>query len=136
VDAIARVLPEVAAPDVEVLWQTGVTDATGLDIDARDKVPAKELREAIAAADLVVAHAGIGSALTALDLGKCPVLLSRRQSQGEHVDDHQLMIAGELARRGLAVSRDPAELSGADLMTAMRTAISADDLARPFRLDG
>jgi UDP-N-acetylglucosamine transferase subunit ALG13 len=133
-DALARVLPEVSAPQAEILWQTGVTDASGLGIDARDKVPAKELHDAIVAADLVVAHAGIGSALTALDLGKAPVLLTRRQRHGEHVDDHQLMIAGELDRRGLAVSRDPGDLTAVDLVTAMTTGITADDTSRPFHL--
>ncbi len=132
--AVARVLPEVLAPDAEVLWQTGATDASGLDVDARKAVPASELHEAMATADLVIAHAGIGSALTALDLGRCPVLLPRRRHHGEHVDDHQLMIADELARRGLAVSRDPADLAAADLVRAMTTPVKADETARPFEL--
>lgn len=102
-DALVRVLPAVCAPDAEVLWQTGGTDVSGLDLDVRTTVPPSELRRAVAAADLVIAHAGVGSALLALDAGRCPVLLPRRRAHGEHTDDHQVLIAEELSRRGLAV---------------------------------
>jgi UDP-N-acetylglucosamine transferase subunit ALG13 len=118
-EAVVRVLPEVLAPGAQVLWQTGVTDVAGLPIDAREVVSAGELRAAAAQADLVIAHAGVGSALTALDVGRAPVLLTRRAQFAEMVDDHQLMIAAELAGRGLAVSRDPDELTADDLRSAM-----------------
>jgi hypothetical protein len=52
-----RLVPLVPA-DAEVLWQTGGTDATGLGIDARERVPSEEMAAAIRAADVVVAHAG------------------------------------------------------------------------------
>jgi UDP-N-acetylglucosamine transferase subunit ALG13 len=131
---LTRVLPEVLGADAEVLWQVGVTDVSGLGIDAREKVPAAELHVAMSNADLVIAHAGIGSALTALDRGQCPVLLPRLAAHDEHVDDHQLMIAGELDRRGLAVSRDPERLIAADLHRAMSTCVSTVDEVRPFEL--
>lgn len=134
-ESVVKVLPEVLAPDAEVLWQTGVTDAEGLVFDPRDQVPASELRAAVAEADLVIAHAGIGSALTALDLGACPVLLPRLSRHGEHVDDHQLMIAGELDRRRLSVSRDPGDLTAADLTEAMSTRVVTDRAVPPFALD-
>jgi len=117
-DAIVRVLPAVLAPEAEVLWQVGHTDCTGLPVQGRVEVPAAGLREALATADLVIAHAGIGSSLTAPDAGLCPVLLPRRRDHGEHVDDHQLLIAHELDRRALAVARSPEELQEEDLLTA------------------
>ena len=117
-----------------MLWQVGASDVAGLGIQARVTVPAHEMRDAIAAADLVVAHAGIGSALTALDAGVCPVLLPRRLAHHEHVDDHQLMIAEDLERRGLAVSRDPDQLTAADLVTAMSRHVLAAPAVAPIRL--
>lgn len=127
-EAVARALPDVLAPDGQVLWQVGSTDVAGVTlggrpIDARDRVAADELRAAIASSDLVIAHAGIGSALTVLDAGRCPVLMSRRASRGEHVDDHQLLIAAALAQRGLAVSREPDDLDSGALRAAMRTRV-------------
>jgi len=105
-------------PDATVLWQTGSTDCTGLGIDARPRVPAAELQDAMRTADVVVAHAGTGVALAALEAGKYPVLVPRRVHNGEHVDDHQTGIARELGGRGLAVVREADEVRHVDLVTA------------------
>lgn len=115
VERLTRLLPEVVAPDAEVLWQVGGTDVTGLGITARNEVPGDELRRAIHEADLVVAHGGIGSALTALDAGHLPVLLPRRRDFGEHVDDHQVMICERLDRQGVALGREVSALTVDDL---------------------
>lgn len=123
VEALVDVLPDVITPDAEVLWQVGCTDVSGLPVDGRASVPAQEMREAVEAADLVIAHAGIGSALSALDAGLCPVLLPRRAARGEHVDDHQLLIADDLGGRGIAVSRDPQSLTADDLRRALATRV-------------
>ena len=111
VEALMRVLP----PEAEVLWQTGSTDVEGLGIDARATVPGGEVERAVATADVVVAHAGMGAALTVLEAGRAPLLVPRSAERGEHIDDHQAHIAGELAARGLAVSRDASELTADDL---------------------
>jgi UDP-N-acetylglucosamine--N-acetylmuramyl-(pentapeptide) pyrophosphoryl-undecaprenol N-acetylglucosamine transferase len=135
VERLAAMLPEILEPDAEVLWQVGPTDTSSLGIHSRDLIPASELAGAIAEADLVVAHAGIGSALTALEAGKRPVLLPRRQAMGEHVDDHQVLIAEDLEHRHLAVSRDVDELSVDDLRSAYTSAIRSSTDAEPFLLD-
>jgi UDP-N-acetylglucosamine transferase subunit ALG13 len=111
VEALAKLLPDVMEPGGDVLWQTGSTDCSGLPVDGRDTVPVGELRAAVSEADLVVAHAGIGSALMALDCGRAPLLLPRLARHGEHVDDHQVLIGAELAARGLAEPCDPYALS-------------------------
>lgn len=58
-------------------------------------------------ADVVVTHAGVGSAVTAIRAGKKPVLLPRLARYGEHVDDHQLQLAERLAEFGLALVCTP-----------------------------
>jgi UDP-N-acetylglucosamine transferase subunit ALG13 len=60
-------------------------------------------RELVRAAAGVVAHAGVGSIMTALALGVRPVVIARRTELGEHVDDHQVQILTELAARGLVI---------------------------------
>lgn len=114
VERLVRVLPS----GTEVLWQTGVTDVSGLLLASRRSMPQHELHEAMAEADVVVAHAGIGSALGALNAGRCPVLVPRRAARQEHVDDHQAQIAEELDRRSLAVYREVDDLSLGDLLAA------------------
>lgn len=111
VEACLRVIPDGS----QVLWQTGCTDVSGLGIDGRQEVPAHELEAATAAADVVISHAGVGSALTALRCGKRPILVAREASHREHVDDHQRQVATELADRDLALFRTPDTLSAADL---------------------
>jgi UDP-N-acetylglucosamine transferase subunit ALG13 len=56
----------------------------------------------MAGADIVVSHAGAGSALSALRAGRMPLIASRRAALGEAGDDHQQELADELMRRGLA----------------------------------
>ena len=101
----------MCAPGASILWQTGGTDATGLGIDAIPFVLPHDLCDAAREADLVIAHAGVGSALLALDTGRTPLLLPRRHQYREHTDDHQLLIAAELAGRGLAFSAFPESMT-------------------------
>ena len=58
VERLVRIIP----PETEVLWQTGhTTDTSGLGIDSRASLSTEELTEAMAEADVVISHAGIGS---------------------------------------------------------------------------
>jgi UDP-N-acetylglucosamine--N-acetylmuramyl-(pentapeptide) pyrophosphoryl-undecaprenol N-acetylglucosamine transferase len=135
VERLVQVLPAVLAPDAEVLWQVGVTPSSDLGIDGHDLVDATTMRAAVQQADLVIAHAGIGSALTALDAGLCPVLLPRSATRGEHVDEHQGLIARELASRGLAVSCDAPSVTAEHLRAALATRVVTQEQPMPFALD-
>lgn len=114
VERLVRVLPR----DADVLWQTGATDVSDLGIDPRERVPAAELTAAMREADVVVAHAGTGTALTAFELGRAPVLLPRRARFGEHVDDHQVGTAQALSRRGLATYLEVEDVTTTRLVRA------------------
>ena len=62
-------------------------------------------------ASVIVAHAGVGSILTALDLEKPIVVMPRRAHLGEHRNDHQLATVESLgSRAAIAVVQDEAEL--------------------------
>ena len=66
-----------------------------------DFVPFEELDELIAAADVVVSHAGVGSILLARRHGKRALVVPRRLHLREAVDDHQLTLARRLAVNGM-----------------------------------
>lgn len=117
-ERLVRRLLAILPPEADVLWQTGDTDVRALGIVGHHAIPERELTQAIRAADVVVAHAGVGTALAALEVGKCPVLVPRRLVHGEHVDDHQTQIAAELGNRGLAVSAEADSLTLHDLLVA------------------
>jgi UDP-N-acetylglucosamine--N-acetylmuramyl-(pentapeptide) pyrophosphoryl-undecaprenol N-acetylglucosamine transferase len=129
IERLLQILP----PEVEVLWQTGDTDVTRFSIEGRRALPERELVEAMREADVVIAHAGVGAALAAFETGKCPVLVPRRLSRGEHIDDHQIQIAEELDDRDLAISVDASELSLEHLLEAMRSQVSTRVDPPPFR---
>jgi UDP-N-acetylglucosamine transferase subunit ALG13 len=87
-------------------------------------------------ADVVVAHAGVGTALAAFEVGKCPLLVPRRLALGEHVDDHQTEVAGELGGRGLALTIDADDLDYADLLAAAERTVTTLAQAPPFATAG
>lgn len=120
VERLMQILP----PGAEVLWQTGDTDVSGFGIEGHYAIPERDLTEAMREADVVVAHAGVGTALAAFEVGKCPVLVPRRLALGEHVDDHQIQVAAELAARGLSITVEADRLSREDLDAAMAKAVA------------
>jgi UDP-N-acetylglucosamine--N-acetylmuramyl-(pentapeptide) pyrophosphoryl-undecaprenol N-acetylglucosamine transferase len=133
ISAVARVLP-----NAKILWQTGATDVSQFGLaTARPYLPLEELRGAMADADVVISHAGVGSATTALEVGKLPLLLPRRSSRGEHVDDHQVQTAGSFAEQGLAiVVEQPDDLTWQHVHDAARVKVARQsEAAAVFVLD-
>jgi UDP-N-acetylglucosamine--N-acetylmuramyl-(pentapeptide) pyrophosphoryl-undecaprenol N-acetylglucosamine transferase len=131
-ERLVRRLVEILPADVEVFWQLGETRLAPPSGEVTGMAPADELRAEIAEADVVIAHAGVGSALGALESGRRPVLVPRRASFGEHVDDHQEQIAGELERRGLAVQAEADELSYVHLEAAAAGGVGRADRLAPI----
>jgi UDP-N-acetylglucosamine--N-acetylmuramyl-(pentapeptide) pyrophosphoryl-undecaprenol N-acetylglucosamine transferase len=110
--ALVDRVQQCLAADTEVTWQLGATPARpGLRGRTEDRLPAEELARLAAEVDVVVGHAGVGLALTALSAGKVPVLVPRRRARREHTDDHQVQLAQALEARGLAVTAEVGELS-------------------------
>ena len=127
-------LVEILPPTMEVLWQVGSTVVDRMPADARRQVPSAELRQAMCEADVVVSHAGVGSALAAMQVGRRALFVPRRRSHGEHVDDHQVEVARELDGRNLVVAREASEITLADLAEAAAWTIRASPEVTPFRL--
>ncbi len=63
-----------------------------------------DMEERIADADVVISHAGMGTVLLCLKYKKIPILFPRKVCYREHVDDHQLMFARIMAKKGLALA--------------------------------
>jgi UDP-N-acetylglucosamine--N-acetylmuramyl-(pentapeptide) pyrophosphoryl-undecaprenol N-acetylglucosamine transferase len=105
-----------------VLWQTADTPVDDLPIHPTPFLPAAELTAALTEADIVVSHAGTGSALAALGSGRIPLLVPRDRTHGEAGDDHQLQLAAELSRRGLCVCREPESITVEDLLATLAVA--------------
>jgi UDP-N-acetylglucosamine transferase subunit ALG13 len=62
----------------------------------------------------VVMHAGVGSVMISLANAKRPIVMARRHSFGEHVDDHQVELARRMEASGLVTFvEDPQDLARA-----------------------
>lgn len=130
IEAVHRIVPDTA----EILWQTGSTDVREFGIRGLPTVAIDELIAAMEEADVVIAHAGVGSAIMAMQAGKCPILVPRERAHREHVDDHQREVARLLGTSGLAMSSAPAGLDGDLLAEAARRRVVRNDHASPFVL--
>jgi UDP-N-acetylglucosamine--N-acetylmuramyl-(pentapeptide) pyrophosphoryl-undecaprenol N-acetylglucosamine transferase len=119
---------------VETLWQTGCTPIDGLGIDTRPWVPAAELEAELTRADVVISHAGTGSALTTLTAGRLPILIPRDHAQREIGDGHQPLLARELDKRGIAIHREPDTVTVDDLIEAASYRVESSTSPKPFTL--
>ena len=132
VERVRQVVPN----DADVLWQTGATRVEGLDIDARPVVGPEELKQAMVEADVIIGHAGCGTALDALLAGKSPILVPRDPARGEFPvgDTHQTQIAKTLESIGVALHRDADNLGPSDLAAAQSRRIVHSAKQSPFVL--
>lgn len=81
------------------------------NFDWAERLDPERYAALFARADVVVAHAGMGTILTALTEGKPLVVMPRRAALGEHRNDHQTATANRLRDRpGLHVAEDETEL--------------------------
>jgi UDP-N-acetylglucosamine transferase subunit ALG13 len=81
----------------DIFAQVGEGSVLPFHIDSQARISMMEFARQVAHADLLISHAGMGSIITALDLGKPIVILPRLAVQGEHRNDHQLATANKFA---------------------------------------
>jgi UDP-N-acetylglucosamine--N-acetylmuramyl-(pentapeptide) pyrophosphoryl-undecaprenol N-acetylglucosamine transferase len=117
-DALVDRLMEILPSGARVTWQVGETERKDLPGDVRTSMSSADMDKHLSESDYIISHAGVGTALRAMDLGRRPVLVPRRSARGEHVDDHQIQIARELAVRGLAIASEVDDLTFEDLVSA------------------
>jgi len=100
-DRLLRSLVELP-PDESVVVQYGHSPKIhARHAEAVDFMPFDAMVETIRRARVVVTHAGVGSVMVSLSQGKRPIVVPRRKTLGEAVDDHQLQLARRFAEAGL-----------------------------------
>jgi UDP-N-acetylglucosamine transferase subunit ALG13 len=100
-DRFLRMVDEAAArTGLRTLAQTGAGTYRLQHADAVDFVTRPEFEQLLRAADYMITHAGVGSVMTGVRLGKVPIVVPRRKDEGEVINDHQFELASELSRMG------------------------------------
>jgi len=98
-------------PETEVFAQVGAATYLPRQMSwVRELTPAEFIAR-VEQCSVLVAHAGIGSIITAAEIGRPVVLFPRRRALGEHLSDHQLHTVDRLSSRdGILVANDESEL--------------------------
>lgn len=112
-DRLVRSIDEWAAsaPGRDVFAQIANGAYTPQHIEWARNVLPTEFQARLEGCHLLVAHAGIGSILSALELGKPVIVLPRQALLGEHRNDHQLATAKRFGERGMVhVAQDETDL--------------------------
>ena len=87
----------------ETLVQTGHTRRSVRECPSVDFLAYSDMIEVLQSAEIIIAHAGVGTLLQCLHLRKIPILFPRRAHGKEHVDDHQVKFARVMEERKRAL---------------------------------
>lgn len=112
-DRMVRAVDEWAAARgrTDVFAQISETDYRPRHIQWTAFLEPAEFRDRVSAANVLVAHAGMGSILTALEAGKPILVMPRRGDLRETRNDHQVATAQRFLSLGkVAVAMDEHEL--------------------------
>ena len=96
-------------PGVPVFAQIGTSTGTFRNMETVANLGQSAFHQRFQAAKLIVAHAGMGTILSAAELGKPIILMPRRFKFGEHRNDHQQDTATEMARLSNVTIADEAD---------------------------
>ena len=95
----------------DILAQIGPSKLRPQAVEYRPFLSPAEFSRHFASAELVIAHAGMGSILSAMSQGKPILVMPRRASLNEHRNDHQLATARRFKEMGrVLVAMDEQEL--------------------------
>jgi UDP-N-acetylglucosamine transferase subunit ALG13 len=117
-----------AHPEAEILAQIGDGGYLPARMPWVRRLDQADFARTVAGARLVVAHAGMGSVITASEHGKPIVMLPRLQARGEHTTDHQVATANWLRGKPGVWIAD----ADADLGPRIAEALAAGPPAAPI----
>lgn len=112
-DRLVRAVDEWAAdnPDQHIVIQSGESQYTPHNCEARGYVEPSEWEHLFNSAEIIIAHAGMGTILKCLDSQKPLIIMPRLAELGEHRNDHQVATASRFVNKtGVFVVKDKHEL--------------------------
>lgn len=98
-----------------VFAQTGSCEYCPINYQYDKYICYEDMVKNMKLADIIVIHAGVGSIVLSLELGRIPILFPRRRKHKEHLDDHQL----ELSKQMQTVNRVVLAYDETELISAI-----------------
>ncbi|HLX86801.1 MAG TPA: glycosyltransferase [Terriglobales bacterium] len=90
----------------DVFAQIAAGDYCPVHVKYKKFVEPQEFRQLVQEAKVIVAHAGMGSIITALEMGKPIVVMPRRARYRETRNDHQVAAANHFGAQGRVIVAD------------------------------
>lgn len=117
----------------DVFAQIGPSERQPQHVDFRRFLDPEEFMQRFEAAELVIAHAGMGTILTAMSQAKPILVMPRRAEFGEQRNDHQLATARRFKQtKSVVVAMDEVELvAQLDCLEALEAAARIGPYASP-----
>ena len=97
-----RLLEAVEKLDIndEIIAQVGSTKFKSNKMKIYDYLSLEEFDKYMNDAKIIISHAGVGTILKGVKLGKKMIVAARSQKYGEHVNDHQMQILENFSSNG------------------------------------
>ncbi len=123
--------------DISIFAQIGPLGKSPDYIDWAPTLTAKQFAKKIAECKVIISHAGMGTILTALELGKPIIVMPRQAKYGEHRNDHQCATVQNLRGRvGIHVADDEQFLlSHLKELTSFKPSAASEPVAEPKLLN-
>ena len=83
----------------DVVMQTGFSTYEPKYCKWSKLIPYQQMEQYVRDAHIVITHGGPASFIMPLQIGKIPIVVPRQQQFGEHVNDHQVEFARNVAER-------------------------------------
>lgn len=88
----------------KIIAQIGFTDYEPRNYKSFSLIGRDDFQKYIEQSELIITHAGTGSVVPLLKLGKKVIIFPRLKQYKEHIDDHQLEISEFFTNEGYALS--------------------------------
>lgn len=96
----------------EIVIQYGSCQILPTGVKSYSLLPQNEFQNLLAQARIVIAHCGEGTIDLLGEIAKPFILVPRNRNFAEHIDDHQIELARQLARQGIPIANSLEELEG------------------------
>lgn len=115
-DRLIKEIDRLAGANIiaeKVVIQTGYSSFVPKHCESRQMYPHEEMLKNMEDARIIISHGGPSSFMTALSLGKIPIVVPRQHKFGEHVNDHQMYFSQKVEKemKNIIVVKDIAKLA-------------------------
>lgn len=89
--------------DEKIIAQVGSTQYKSKKMEVHEFISQEQFEKYMKEARIIITHAGVGTIIYGLKLGKTMIVAARRKEYKEHVNDHQMQILETFSKEGYII---------------------------------